>query len=104
MQNSLIIQSADPSFDSYYKQMLKRKIQTQASGKFGSGFTQEIASPRGTLLFVKGKRPPARDGHTAIILNNQFIVFGGDRHQMPYNDMFVLDLDAEFSLKPDLFK
>jgi len=66
---------------------------------------EDITSPRsGNVLFVKGKRPAARDGHSAVIVNEQwFMVFGGDRHHMPFNDLFALDLEAEFSLKQGLF-
>jgi hypothetical protein len=29
----------------------------------------------------KGRRPPARDGHSGMLVLNQFLlVFGGDRH------------------------
>lgn len=42
------------------------------------------------------KRPAARDGHTSVLYNERFYVFGGDRHHMPFNDMFVLDLKNEF--------
>ena len=40
----------------------------------------------------RGKRPAARDGHTGIMFGKYFIVFGGDRHHMPFNDTFALDL------------
>ena len=41
----------------------------------------------------------ARDGHSAVVLDDNFIVFGGDRHHMPFNDLFILDLGKEFSKK-----
>jgi hypothetical protein len=44
---------------------------------------------------AKGKRPAARDGHTGIVFGTYFIVFGGDRHHMPFNDTFMLDLKNE---------
>ena len=47
------------------------------------------------LCHVKGKRPPARDGHTGIVFDNFMIVFGGDRHQMPFNDTYVFDMRSE---------
>jgi hypothetical protein len=28
-------------------------------------------------------------------MGSQLIVFGGDRHHMPFNDLFVLDLEGE---------
>jgi hypothetical protein len=51
----------------------------------------------------KGKRPAARDGHTGIVFGNYFIVFGGDRHHMPFNDTFILDLKQETISKSFLF-
>lgn len=42
---------------------------------------------------VKDMRPAARDGHTGCIIGDKFIVFGGDRHQMPHNDLHFLDID-----------
>lgn len=46
-----------------------------------------------------GKRPAARDGHTGVTFGNYFLVFGGDRHHMPFNDTFILDVKAELSTK-----
>ena len=45
---------------------------------------------------IKGKRPTARDGHTGIVYGDRHIVFGGDRHHMPFNDIYYLDLKKEF--------
>ena len=44
---------------------------------------------------VKGKRPAARDGHTGLILGEHMIIFGGDRHHMPFNDTYVFNLRNE---------
>jgi hypothetical protein len=52
---------------------------------------------------TNGKRPPARDGHTGIIVGTNFFVFGGDRHHMPFNDFHMLDLKSEFENKNYLF-
>jgi hypothetical protein len=43
----------------------------------------------------KGKKPAARDGHSGVIYGDYFFVFGGDRHHMPFNDTFILDIRAE---------
>lgn len=40
-----------------------------------------------------GRRPCARDGHSAVISDNQCFIFGGDRHMMSYNDLYAVDLD-----------
>ena len=52
---------------------------------------------------VQYKRPQARDGHTGIVFQDLLIIFGGDRHHMPFNDLFVLDLKKEFISKNQLF-
>eukprot|EP00825_Cyclidium_porcatum_P041056 TRINITY_DN5310_c0_g2_i3.p1 TRINITY_DN5310_c0_g2~~TRINITY_DN5310_c0_g2_i3.p1 ORF type:complete len:278 (-),score=48.24 TRINITY_DN5310_c0_g2_i3:186-1019(-) len=40
-----------------------------------------------------GKKPCARDGHCVdIYQNNKLVIFGGDRHQMSFNDIHALDL------------
>ena len=41
---------------------------------------------------VVGKRPCARDGHCTVIIGNTIVIFGGDRHQMSFNDIYKLDL------------
>lgn len=51
-----------------------------------------------------GKRPAARDGHTGIVWNDLFVVFGGDRHHMPFNDLFMLDMASEFVKQKDLIE
>lgn len=40
---------------------------------------------------IVGKKPCARDGHSSIILGEELIVFGGDRHQMSFNDIYKLN-------------
>lgn len=47
-----------------------------------------------TNHFVPGKKPCARDGHNAVLLDKEIIFFGGDRHHMSFNDIYVLHLDA----------
>lgn len=41
---------------------------------------------------VKGRMPAARDGHTAVVLGDQMIIFGGDRHRMPFADTYSLNI------------
>ena len=43
---------------------------------------------------MPGRRPKARDGHTGVIIGTNMIIFGGDRHTMPFNDAFLLDLES----------
>jgi|APCry1669190288_1035285.scaffolds.fasta_scaffold215824_1 hypothetical protein len=82
---------------------LTGKSHLSALGGRGSGLSQ-VSSPRGSLLFIKGKQPPARDGHSAIIHEGSMIIFGGDRHHMPYNDVYIFDLLTELTLRQSLLK
>ena len=41
---------------------------------------------------VKGKKPVARDGHTAVVLGSKMIIYGGDQHQNALGDVFEIDL------------
>lgn len=54
--------------------------------------------------FVRYRRPPARDGHSGVLVRNKFLlVFGGDRHRMPFNDTYLLDIEEEFNVQGYLF-
>jgi Galactose oxidase, central domain len=44
---------------------------------------------------IRGKLPHPRDGHSAVLSGDIMIVFGGDRHQMPFNDTYVYYLVEE---------
>ena len=97
MQNSFLIKNHDASnFDVYYQQMKKRNM--NKSGGVSPGKTDSPLRRLGeevALCHVKGRRPAARDGHTGVVCDNHMVVFGGDRHHMPFNDCYVLDLKAE---------
>ena len=42
---------------------------------------------------VFGIQPASRDGHsTDIDKNGHMFVFGGDRHHMPFNDLYYMEL------------
>ena len=99
MQNSFLIKNHNASnFDVYYQQMKKRRM-TMSGGMSKEDNKFNTASPmmkRGgddmSLSHMRGKRPAARDGHTGYVFENHMVVFGGDRHHMPFNDTYVLDL------------
>ena len=92
MKNSFLIKNQDPSFEKCYGQMKKRNMDKTNIDSFDDAITK-----------TTGKRPPARDGHTGLIVANSFFVFGGDRHHMPFNDFHMLDLAAEFEQQRDRF-
>jgi hypothetical protein len=42
---------------------------------------------------VAGKKPTARDGHSAVVdSQGNMFVFGGDRHHMPFNDLYMIQI------------
>lgn len=89
MQQSFIIKNADHTFDTYYQQMRKR-------GKAGNfAATSDPAMGETKFGMVSG-RPTARDGHSANVDQyNYMYIFGGDRHQMPFNDLYMIRLNVE---------
>lgn len=87
MQNSFIIKNADDSFDHYYTQMRKRKHGLDASIGTNMGGQESYFG------IVPGIYPNARDGHTCEISEEGLMfVFGGDRHLMPFNDLYLMKL------------
>ena len=59
------------------------------------------STKKNDLLYgkVHGRRPAARDGHTGTIVGDKLIVFGGDRHHMPFNDTSIIDIRSEIEAK-----
>ena len=103
MRDSFIIKNADESFDLYYQQMRKRKLggQTNTMGMDNTGLGAASATlpggspmPDSNFGVVAGVNPSARDGHiTEISSDGLLFVFGGDRHLMPFNDLYLMKLD-----------
>jgi hypothetical protein len=98
MQNSFIIKNADESFDAYYTQMRKRKLGGMGmDASMGPGQTGNLGQMQGSresyFGIVPGIYPAARDGHTCEISEDGLMfVFGGDRHLMPFNDLYLMKL------------
>ena len=99
MQNSFIIKNADESFDLYYQQMKRRRhvanFQTNNEQIFGSPSGKQPLSPATNSItgFQRNRKPQARDGHSACVDKFGFMfIFGGDRHQMPFNDLYFIKL------------
>jgi hypothetical protein len=42
---------------------------------------------------IIGRAPYPRDGHSAVVINDKMLVFGGDRYQMPFNDLYAYALN-----------
>ena len=43
---------------------------------------------------IANVRPHPRDGHVAVVIGKSLIVWGGDRHRRPFNDLYMLDLQV----------
>jgi hypothetical protein len=87
MASSFIIKNADSSFDAYYHQMKKRKQAGNDTSFLNASMNQN------RFGVVRGKMPTARDGHSSIIdKDGHMFVFGGDRHHMPFNDLYMIKL------------
>lgn len=99
MKKSFLLKQSDKQekdFESYWNIVKKKKEGHPAAAQaFGLSHLLLSAGANNSNR-QKGRKPAARDGHSANIYRGMFIIFGGDRHQMPFNDMFVLDLEAEF--------
>ena len=45
---------------------------------------------------IEGIQPTARDGHSMEISEDGLMfVFGGDRHHMPFNDLYLVKLNQQ---------
>lgn len=50
-------------------------------------------------VITEGRKPQQRGGHTALLIDNKLLVFGGHRYEKNsvfsyFNDVFVMDLDT----------
>ena len=95
MQNTFIIMNADESFDQYYAHMRKRKAgMTGMDNSMGHNGGSPGAHRESIFGVVSGVSPAARDGHTCEISPEGYMfVFGGDRHHMAFNDLYLLNLN-----------
>ena len=85
MLNSFIIKNADESFETNSKLIHSKKTtRTVHAEKTAEKYTS----------FVEGTRPTPRDGHSACIDSTGCMyIFGGDRHHMPFNDLYMISLN-----------
>ncbi|CAD8145751.1 unnamed protein product [Paramecium octaurelia] len=63
------------------------------------GGQRKIQSPTGKKNAIQaslsGKKPCARDGHSAIVMGDIMIVFGGDRNLMSFNDIYMYSFNQK---------
>jgi len=83
MRNTFIIKNADESFD-YNSRLLPKGSKKATSTWQDAKFTS----------LEKGQRPTPRDGHSACVDSSGCMyIFGGDRHHMPFNDLYMIQLN-----------
>ncbi len=102
MQRSLLIANADPSFE-YMAQLKRKKNNLGFANATHNSFGLNMQLSQKGKMRVCGIRPNPRDGHSCVIYQDLMIVFGGDRHHMPFNDMFALDLKGELDRQSFMF-
>lgn len=52
-----------------------------------------------TRKYILGKKPCARDAHTAVVYADRMLIFGGDRHLMSFSDLYYFDLQKGLESK-----
>jgi len=63
------------------------------TGNYSATLAQSPGNKESSFGVVAGIQPAARDGHSSEISENGFMfVFGGDRHHMPFNDLYLIKL------------
>lgn len=92
MKQSFLLKQSDKEFESYWN-LVKKKKEGHPAIAQAFGLQPTIGANNGNIK--QGSKPAARDGHTSNIYKDMLVTFGGDRHQMPFNDMFVLNLEKE---------
>ncbi|CAI2360532.1 unnamed protein product [Moneuplotes crassus] len=105
MKNSFLIKTAGKAFDNYAHQVQKRNRKkhsfnlnsnnlpdySASYNNLGSGQAYEKSMGK-----VEASLPKPRDGLSGNIYNDRYLViFGGDRHHVPFNDLYTLDLAKE---------
>ena len=90
MKNAFILKNTNASFENYY-QIMKRRKHNNGTKTMNLSTSNLDATIRGAMNINKNK-PSARDGHSCFIFRNKMFIFGGDRHHMPFNDLFFLEL------------
>ena len=92
MKNSFLVKTVGRAFDTYYHYYKTKKKHSLNSNE-GHDLAHMASLKHGK---IEGNLPKPRDGHTGLIYNERYLViFGGDRHHMPFNDLFTLDLYKE---------
>ena len=104
MKTSFILKHSNKSFDIYFNEMKRRNqakgLVTAANGiTHKAGHGAQLASsfvrtngPGAGPIEIRGA-PAARDGHSSFVHGDHFFVFGGDRHHMPFNDLYLMKIE-----------
>ena len=65
-----------------------------------TGMVQASVKKLEVCGLVKNRMPAARDGHSAVMVGqDRMIIFGGDRHRVPFSDMFTMSVKEQLHNK-----
>lgn len=71
-----------------------RKRKQQALNQTGADNDAAAGNQVAKFGLINGVRPTPRDGHSASVDSSGHMwVFGGDRHHMPFNDLYMIKLE-----------
>lgn len=106
MKNSYITRHIKLNYESSFKNLKYPNTPTLSNGgptMSALNFVDEEKSK----IFIERSRPSARDGHTANLIETAdssqiLVVFGGDRNNVPFNDLYLLNFTAEISRNSEL--
>jgi hypothetical protein len=108
MQNSFLIKNHESAnFEQYLALMRRRKQDKDEelngnlvhSATKSSGLRGQISAKKEGSGFMLNKIPAARDGHSAVVFDERMIIFGGDRHRMPFSDTYSLNIRVQLQGK-----
>jgi hypothetical protein len=88
MKNAFILKNSNQSFEQYFQAMKRRRHLKNHSINLSMSLDGTSKSAH-----IHRNKPSARDGHSSFVYHNKMFVFGGDRHHMPFNDLYFLDID-----------
>jgi hypothetical protein len=101
LMNSYLIQKSGSTFDNYLN-VIRAKRKSSAPKPLNLTMSNttgprpfDETNQKNCYGKVQYRRPQARDGHTGVIFEDNLIIFGGDRHHMPFNDLYFLRLGRQ---------
>eukprot|EP00347_Sterkiella_histriomuscorum_P002778 403366836 len=90
MKNAFILKNSNQSFEQYFQAMKRRRY---LKNGLSINLSMSLEGGHSKSAHIHRNKPSARDGHSSFVFHNKMFIFGGDRHHMPFNDLYFLDID-----------